>query len=353
MKHAFLFTLLVCSFTLSSCKKNKMKINTKGGELSLLAKPNSIGMIEGFNIENSQATNDSIIECWNEALNAGMSVARLQIDWPSIETSEGVYDKEFFESRIKLAAEDGLATFVLISAYDSEGPDVPDYLKGVEFDDAKMIESFKKLMDWVVPVLAANNGYAISVSNEPDNSFQDNKKLWKQIRNFFIPVRDHIHAINESIGVSITLNTGNLEFNKNTMKKLMVEFDFGCFNLYGSGLFPLDIPYTAEEIESNIQEMMDFAGEKNIIIQELGTHSNSEILNSSESIQRDFFKTFFTRMEQEDRIKAAYVFQLVDWSPETTKIITSSLDGEVPSYFTEQYGLTLQSIGLIDYKTGT
>lgn len=85
----------------SSCKKNKLDIDTKGGELALLPQNNNIGIIVSFNISNPSATSDSIDLRWEEAIAAGMSVGRLQIDWPEIETSEGIYNKTMVENQLK------------------------------------------------------------------------------------------------------------------------------------------------------------------------------------------------------------------------------------------------------------
>jgi len=339
-------------FISMACSKVKPEITTKGGELNFLNKSHNIGMIMGFNFDNSPATIDSINARWDEAISAGMSAGRLQIDWPDIETAEGVYNVALIEDLLGNYHALGLQTHVLISAYDSEGPDVPAYLDGLDFDDERVINSFKNLMDWVIPIMVNNGGYAISVANEPDNAFQENNKLVNQVLNFFEPVRNHIHAINENIGVSITMNTVNLEQSKSDMKKIMKEVDYGCFNLYGAGLFPLDAPYSKDRNETNIQEMLDFAGSKLIVIQELGMHSDTDLLNSSEEIQRDFFTTFFTIMENEPRIKAAYIFQMGDWSPGTVAIISEAYEADTPQWFIDQYGRVLETLGMIDFETG-
>ena len=344
--------LFILFFIGVACNKQNPEITSTGGALNYLSKPHNIGMIIGFNFDNSSATTDSINTCWGEAISAGMSAGRLQIDWPDIETSEGVYNKALVEDLLGNYHALGLQTHVLISAYDSEGPDVPAYLEGLDFDDVRIINSFKNLMDWVIPIIENNGGYAISVANEPDNAFQDNKKLVNQVLNFFETVRNHIHEINENIGVSITMNTVNLEHSKSDMKKIMNEVDYGCFNLYGAGLFPLDAPYSKERNEANIQEMLDFAGLKLIVIQELGMHSDTDLLNSSEEIQRDFFTTFFTIMENEERIKAAYIFQMVDWSPGTAAIISEAYEADTPQWFIDQYGRVLETLGMIDFETG-
>jgi hypothetical protein len=44
----------------------------------------------------------------------------------------------------------GFQTFLLISAFDSEGPVYPPDLLGKSIDDPQLIHRFKALMDWVI-----------------------------------------------------------------------------------------------------------------------------------------------------------------------------------------------------------
>lgn len=81
-------------------------------------------------------------------------------------------------------------------------------------------------------------------------------------------------------------------------------------------------------------------------------HSNTDLLNSSEAIQATFFDTFFSRMQQEPQMRAAFVFQLVDWSPEAIAVPNTTWEEGTPEAFIEQYGAVLASIGLIHYEDG-
>ena len=99
--------------------------------------------------------------------------------------------------------------------------------------------------------------------------------------------------------------------------------------------------------------MLDVSGEKNIVIQELGMYSGNTTLNSSQEIQRKFFEVFFSEMKKEERIKAAFNFQLVDWSPEVTELFNEMLEVEdLPQDFIDQFAESLETIGLISYNNG-
>lgn len=353
---------LVVTFLVLACEEEgndiSPQIESVAGELPLLSGGNKIGIIQGFNPSNPPATADSMAARWQEAINAGMSVGRLQIDWPELEPSPNSYDKVGFEQRLMEMKTQGLQIFLLISSYDSDGPVIPDDLEGKDFDDPELIQRFNNLMDWVIPLLVEYDGYLISISNEPDNSFGDVPDLHKQILTFLQKVKEHVHQIDENMAVTVTFSEGSLDDNKPGIYEIIAACDVACWNFYGANsLYTLPYYYAAQtenEIKSDIQRMLVVSGEKNIVIQELGMYSGNTTLNSSEEIQRTFFEVFFGEMEKHDRIKAAYNFQLVDWSTEVTEIFAEMLEEEgLPQDFIDQFSESLETIGLINYHNGT
>jgi hypothetical protein len=295
---------------------------------------------------------------WDDAINAGMSVGRLQIDWPELEPSPNTYDKVNFEQRLMEMKAEGLQIFLLISAYDSGEPVVPDDLKDMGFDDPEFIQRFKNLMDWVIPLLVEYEGFLISISNEAENSFGEVFDLDNQILIFLQEIKAHVHQINENMAVTVTFSEGSLDEDKPGIYEILTQCDVASFNFYGAkSQFTAPLYYVAQtesEIRADIRRMLDVSGEKNIIIQELGMYSGNTALNSSQEIQRKFFEVFFTEMKNEDRIKAAFNFQLVDWSPEVTEIFSEMLEDEdLPQEFIDQFAESLETIGLINYNDGT
>jgi hypothetical protein len=346
-------------FSLSSCEENKENDinNSKAGELPLLAEGNKIGMIKGFNPTHPPATEDSIDARWNEAIDAGMPVGRLQIDWPELEPEPNHYDKAALEDRLKDFQNQNLQTFLLISAYDSDGPVVPSDLEGLKFDNQTLIDRFNNLMDWVIPMLTEYDGYIISVTNEADNHFGEVDNLHNEILTFLQKTKAHIHSINDEMAVTITMAEGSLDENKPGINAIIEASDVVCWNFYGGKSLAQEPFYTHQtesEIKSDIQRMLNRAGNKNIVIQELGMWSGDDVLDSSEEIQRKFFEVFFSELEKEERIRAAYVFQLVDWSPELTEAFNNMFfeDEEIPQSFLDSFAESLETIGLIHYSNG-
>ena len=361
-KMKFSFIVIVVLLFIGACEKDDNdvipQIDSIARELPLLNGDNRIGTIKGFNPSNPPETMDSIAARWDDAINAGMSVGRLQIDWPELEPSPNTYDKVSFEQRLMEMKAEGLQIFLLISAYDSGEPVVPDDLKDKNFDDPEFIQRFKNLMDWVIPLLAEYDGFLISISNEAENSFGEVSGLDNQILIFLQEIKEHVHQLNENMAVTVTLSEGSLDEDKPGIYDILAECDVACFNFYGAkSQFTPPLYYVAQtenEIKSDIQRMLDVSGEKNIVIQELGMYSGNTTLNSSQEIQRKFFEVFFAEMKKEERIKAAFNFQLVDWSPEVTEIFNEMLEDEgMPQEFIDQFAESLETIGLINFTNGT
>ncbi|MEM8523366.1 MAG: hypothetical protein AAGG68_01925 [Bacteroidota bacterium] len=345
---SIIYSLSIFSLMLFSCDGELPKISINTHNLELLSAENNLGFIVGFNFSNPSATQDSIEARIQEAITEGMSVGRLQIDWTDLEPEEGIYEEEELEEQLEFYSSREMEVLLTISVYDSEDKVVPSYLE--DADTELLIQRFQELLDWVIPMLVEHNGYAIAVSNEPDNSFAEESDLAQEVIDFFVPVKDHIHQLEEKMAVTVTMNIENLKASKRDMEKLMQHLDVACFNIYGANFF--DSAYTETEVNDLIDEVLDFSGERQLIVQELGMH-NVDRFNSSEEVQRAFFEYFLTRMEQEERIRAAYVFQLVDWSPETVAFFNQVFEEEVPQEFIDNYGDLLQHIGLINYEDGT
>jgi hypothetical protein len=355
MKTYLSFILLIILF--ASCIKTEIEIDTLAEDLPLLSGNQKIGIIKGFYNPPTDVVNDSIQARWDEAVQAGMSVSRLQIDWPDLEPSPNQYNKSVLEEDLIDMKNQGLQTFLLISAYDSEGPVVPSDLDGIDFDDEELINRYKKLMDWVIPMLVEHNGYLISITNEADNSFEENPNLHSQIKTFATEVRTHIHGINENVAVTITFAAGNMDAYENEITKILEVCDVACWNFYGSKpnvSSPYSSVLTETEIIEKMQKIVKASGDKNIVFQELGLHSGDTYLDSSEEKQRKFFEVFFSQMKTESQIKAAYIWQMVDWDAELAQAYSQPLiDEGIDPDFVNEFMETLSTIGLVKHTDGT
>ena len=359
MKTHQIVAVLLAACLVSGCLKEEacdIDQRARAAELPLLADGQFPGMIVGFNPTNPPATTDAIEARWQQAVEHGMKVGRLQIDWVELEPQPSKYDTDALENRLEEYQRLGLQTFLLVSVYDSEGPVVPEYLKGLPLNDPKLTRRFQQLMDWVIPMLTAYDGYMISVLNEADNSFGEIPGLHDEVLTFLKKAKQYIHRIDDRMAVTATVAEGNIGIGKPGVQALIDEGDVACFNFYGAksiAEFPYYKPQSEEEIRSDIKRMLEISGAKQIVIQELGMWSGSTLLPSNEEIQRRFFEIFYEEMEKHERIRAAYVFQLVDWSSEVSQIFVDILRAEnVPEDFIDVFVESLETIGLIRYEDG-
>lgn len=351
----FPLSLLLLGLLLTSCLSRRdvtPELNTTASSLPLLDAGKHLGMIVGFNTENPEATTDSINARWQEALNKGMKTGRVQIDWPELEPEEGRYDTEALEEALRVLHDDGLNTALLISVYDSEGPVVPEYLEGASLNDDRLLDRFAALMNLVIPMLVRYDGWVIAISNEPDVEFEDFRNLDEEVLAFLERTRDHIHLLEENMAVTITMNEGSLAQFPRETRAIAAACDVVSINYYGTQPGEGEA-YSVTNLEQELTDLLEFAGEKSIIFQELGMHSGGDLTTSTPEIQQQFFDAFFERMGREERFRAAWVFQLVDWSPATTNLLLDLLRAEnVSEEFINEYAEILNTLGVISFETG-
>ncbi|MEM9984054.1 MAG: hypothetical protein AAF804_03075 [Bacteroidota bacterium] len=329
-------------------------IDHPSGNLPLLTEGKQLGLITSFNLDNSPSLQDSIDVRWQEALQAGMGIGRVQLDWRDLEADSGQYDPVALIQSLSDLSAQGLDIFVSVMAFDSEGPVMPDYLGDLPLNHPRVITRFQALMDWVLPIVREHRGWCLSIANEADNFFDEVEGLEDELLDFLVAIRDYVHVLEPDLAVTVTMAEGNVDIKPETMRELIAAVDVAAINFYGANLRNLRKPQGPGTLRRELRQLLDFCGEKNLVFQELGMHSNSSRLNSSDAIQREFFQTVFELMDEEPRLRAAYVFQLVDWSPATIDLITEDFLEENPSLesFIEDYRQSLGSIGLIEFETG-
>ena len=347
--------ILILLFPFYSCRTSSFTPSTSASrELPLLGDGQYVSLIRGFNAENPVATTDSIEKRWNEAVAAGMKVGRLQIDWPEMEPEAGSYDKNALSEPLAELEQEQLRPFLLISAYDSEGPVLPEDLEGKALNDEEVLDRFKKLMDWVIPMLTESNGWVIAISNEPDVNLPEERGLKEEVLTFLEVMRDYIHQLQPEMAVTVTMNEGSLKSAVNGVQEIAEVSDVICFNYYGGDYRGMAYEDIKSSIRIDIENMLALDEGKQLIIQELGMPSGDQLANSSDEIQQLFYRAFFETMEEYPKLRAAVIFQLVDWSPGVIEWISELLREENSAEeFILQYEEILGTIGLIRYEDGT
>jgi hypothetical protein len=301
---------------------------------------------------------------WDEAVAAGMRVGRVHLDWASVEPDSGQYDPAVLRDALVAMQADGLAPLVALYAVDSGGPTLPADLQarvaaGLGISAPEVLARHRALLDWAVPMIVAHGGWGLLLANEVDGHVLDGSMDVDDVARFYRHARDHAHALAPLLAVSATHTTDGPLGGAPHYAELVEELDFASFNYY-----PLDpatlrlIEPTAARVAADIDAFLAAAGSRPVVFQELGCpagHADGSLLGSSPAQQQRFFAHAFAELAAEPRIRAAFVFQLVDWSPELFATMYGGvLEGEgVPQDFADRFEEWLLTTGLMTYTDGT
>lgn len=350
----FAFCLLLAS--LFGCQAPHLDpANNPAVELPLLSQGPQIGIIQGFNGDNSLTIQDSITARMSEVQAKGMRLARIQVDWSDLEPSPNQYTLNQFKDQLEANHAAGLETMLTLSSLDSDAFTIPEDLLDQAFNEVGLLNRFKSLMDEIVPLMNANGGWLISIANEPDTHFEDNPKLWKEVRDMVREIRAHTHQIDPNMAIAVTLTEGGFEDGVRGIRQIVEECDVACFNYYGQSILgQTDSP---EKVRADLDRLLIAFPNKALVIQELGCSAGydtgSRMEGASEEAQRLFFKTVFEFMEMNQGFRAAIVFQMVDWSPATADIFREDLlNAGLEEDFVLMFLESLETLGLISFETG-
>ncbi|MEZ4359528.1 MAG: hypothetical protein R3B48_05055 [Kofleriaceae bacterium] len=347
-------------------------------DLPLLPGGDHVGMIVGFNPSHPVATAAAIDARWREAVTKGMKIGRVQMDWVDLEPAPNVYKKEALRAQLATLSRDGLAPFLSVISFENDELPLPSDLAPriasgeLGYDSPEVLERHAKLLDWVVPLLREHHGWALALGNEPGNFLEnlptaaDREKVTAQILGFVAAARAKIHALEPKLAVTVTVSEGRNPWEIANGVDLEVPFlkigDVASFNFYGTR-FDEDLNLLNDtdpaRLKSRIDAMLAGVGDLPVVFQELGAQAGPDagtsVTGSSLASQQQFFEVIFGELRSRAQLRAAYVFQLVDWSPALVEEFFSApfrRDG-VPESFIRQYAESLETVGLIRYRDGT
>ncbi len=333
-------------------------------ELPLLPKGQHLGYIEGFNPDNPPKLRMVMDEAFQESLKNGMKVARVQMDWPDVEPTQGTYKKEELTKRLQRYHTKGLALYLLLCTADTEGLNYPEDLlaKGgktlagnMDPDNPVIVQRYKTMLDWAIPIARKHGVYCISVGNEPDARHKDNPTFMAHFIKFVASVRDYAHTIDPDIAITYTSTCDPaLDPGRTYGKDIADAVDIVSFNFYGFGKRGgLDLKAT----EETFRGMIGLSKGKPILIQELGCSSIQnpdrkwQFHASSPDLQRQFFEWAFKIIRSTQQIRAAHVFQLVEHSPSIDKFYRDEFGSGMPKEWTRNLCDWLKGLGLISFET--
>lgn len=332
-----------------------------GSGIPRLPGGNHLGMIVGFNPALPPATAAAVDDAWTEALARGMDVGRVQISWAELETSPGRFDVSPLVEELDALVDDGLTPMVLIETLDSDSlelpadlldPDDPSRLApGLAFDDATVTGRFAALLDVVVPVMTERGVFGVSVANEPGTLFERDTSGTDAVIGFLDAARSHVHAMDPELGVTMTMR--EVEVGTPFLASVVGASDFASMNFY-CALPDLTVDPTAGTVR--LAAMMAATGDLDVVLQEFGCPAGPDdgvsTLGATAALQAGFYADVAAALAVEPRLRAAFAFQLIDWSPEAIALLESSIQ-DAPQWFIDRFVESLATMGMLRYADGT
>lgn len=336
-------------------------------DLPLLPGGNHAGVVVGFNSELPVATATAVDARWYEAVAAGMRIGRVQLDWKDVEPNPKQYDLNELEERLKVVSADGLRPFLLLDSIDGQIPS--DLRKGLDaneltWDHPTVIARHAEMLRRIMPVLRRHHVWILSIANEVGNLLDkleptQRAETTQQMIAFATAARSEVKQLEPDLAVAITVR--EQQFEAGDTEAAFVAFsDVASFNFYCSRFVSgLEVQSNVEAIRGYIDAMFARAGDKSVVVQELGCHAGytdrPSVTRANPDLQARFFDVVLGELAARPRFRAAIVFQMIDWNPELVESeYSNSFRAEgVPETFIGQFAESLETVGLLRLNDGT
>ncbi len=274
--------------------------------------------------ENNPAAQTVLEAALGELIQAGLSAYQLSISWSDLEPAPGVIDTARLEEMLRILDALNLQPYLSITTINTTRLTLPrdlmaageaELAEGRRFDDPAITGRFAAVLDTVVPLLVAHNGFFVSVGNEVDGWLESRPAEAPGFVGFVAAARDHAHQIEPRLGVGATLTLGGVERNWAYIGDLLAVSDAAAFTYY-----PLNADFSVRDPSvagADLARMVNVAGGLPVLLQEVGYPAGylpDPSNGSSVEMQRAFVENFFAEVGRYPAVRFVSVLQLSDWS---------------------------------------
>lgn len=286
---------------------------------------------------------ETVSERWEEA-NAASSVGRFMTDWTDVEPSEGNRRFDDLEEALSEMTEPGQRPMVSIVALDISGTDVPEWLGG--FEPERAAEAYVSMIEETLPLLREHDVWTLAIANEPPLGEDDFDR--DGFATFVELVVSDLQDVAPELPVTFTFAGGDPFIDDPAIDRLIGAVDVYSVNHYclDAFLMTTSLDAVAEPIDRHI----DRAGDLPIVFQEFGCPA-SELMGSSDEFQLEWFDAAFAHISDNDQVRAAFVFEFLDWSEQTYLLdygeVEDLLVAEIGQDFTDRFREWLLTSGLV------
>ena len=275
--------------------------------------------------ETENAKYDSAIYYAQMACMESIHMSRL---WSWIEPDSGNFDSTFIANTLDPANVYypiiNLKVELQLSVTNTVNKETPLDLQNINFDDPRMINRFKILLDTVFAHIPDVELSALNIGNESDILFGTDQIQYNQFKTFLNAVVPYakqlyfnLHGTNLKVGTTLTF--GGIT---NPTKTALCQMLNQSLDITSVTYYPLNPDFT---MRSPTVVSGDFGllvaafpnTAQPIYMVECG-YSSSSVCNSSEALQAQFFENVFTAWDTyQANIPFLTIFKTTDWSHAT------------------------------------
>lgn len=313
--HFFLIGLILILPTLSSAQIDS------GNSLPLLEDDQAIGLVYSDTVPEAK---DVLDNAYGEMLTAGLNGIALAFFWEDLEPSPGEYDTALLETYLELTELFDMNVYLVIRTVDTVTVHAPSDLvdpnsptgfkNGLRFNSAEVLARFQAMLDVMLPILEDKQVFFISVGNEIDGWLNTYPAEIEPFAAFVDSNRNYIQAQNPEIGVGATLMFGAVERHDSWISEIADVSDAVVLTYY-----PLNVDFTVRDpgvVADDFALMAEFAGEKPILLQEVGYpsgYTTNPGNNSSGEKQAQFVTNIFAELTNYPQIRFLSFLQMANW----------------------------------------
>jgi len=290
---------------------------------------------------NQPASLENVEARFQQARQAGIDFLYISPKWNEMEPKSGEYHFSEVDDAVRRASKYGLFIACNLRVVDTNQRSMPADLSKRAFDDPQVIQRLLGLINAMVPRFHGHIRY-LMIGNEIDPYFQQHRSEVGPYVKLFQVAAQRAKQLDPNIQVSATITFGGVGAMNSLLAPLAQNFDFAAFTYY-----PLNDDFTMrgpETASRDLDRMVQAAGSKKIILQEVGYPSGT-LNNSSEDRQAQFFSEVFKYVSAHPAPFAGINFFLM-----------SDLSDSLVETFAHYYGLPhadrfrsyLKTLGMFD-----
>lgn len=259
------------------------------------------------------------------AQTACMESVHLTFAWSSIEPNVGNFDSDYMNSILDIAnvyyPAAGTKVELQIPTMNTNVKVTPTDLIAINFDDPIMINRFKTLLDTLFAHIPNLELSALNIGNESDIYMGTDAIQYSQYKTFLdsiIPYAKQLYfdLHNSNLKVGTTFTYDGLLSTSTTSLCQMVN---NGLDIVALTYYPLNSDFTMESpssVSTDFSNLVDIYSDtlQPIYFAECG-YSSSNICNSSDDLQAQFYKNVFSSWDTYyENIKYLTIFKTTDWS---------------------------------------